>query len=149
MVWQFADYSRRECSNSRVFWTARSSHGRPSWLGSRWASTFWKDSCLSGSIRCCNGLSRPRCWKMRCRKRCMIEVRYIPSQLVIGITNGLMGPRNMVAQKQSLVSSLVSTVKFRIWHSSMVTFFRSSGVSAGLCWLSTSPLGSRVKSPRR
>lgn len=143
-----ADYCRRECSNSRVFWTARSSHGRPSWLGSRWANTFWKDTCLSGSIRCCNGLSRPRCWRMRCRRRCMIEVRYIPSW-PIDIMDGLMGPRNTVVQKQSSVSSLVSTVKFRIWHSSTVTFFPSSGVSAGLCWLSTFRLGSRVKSPRR
>lgn len=70
--------NRPLCSNSRVSWTARCSHGRPSWLASPWASMCWKGSCLSGSIRSCSDRSRLRCWRMRCRRRCTIKVRYAP-----------------------------------------------------------------------
>lgn len=118
-------------SNSRVFWTARCSHGRPCWWASRWASTCWKGSCRSGSIRCCNVQSRPRFWKMRCRKRCMIKVRYVvdvthsakprsgfqgsqPAHWGYEGQNGANWNRLMVVPKPSLVSFRVSTVNCKI-----------------------------------
>lgn len=77
-VYTYADQrATMDNSNSPGSSTGLFSHGRLSWLGSRWASISSRDSCLSGSISSCRRRSRRRCWKGRSLRRSLMRVRYV------------------------------------------------------------------------